>query len=99
MPGWGNISCHSDTECQLCGPQEFCGCGAPGTVGKNASCLDGYCQTGVAGGVLCNNTTPLAPKTGTTGGVQLLLNVETGVAGFVAVEVQRDHMAVVRATN
>ena len=79
-PGWHNVSCESEADCsKLCGQ---CHC-----AGKAATCKHGFCQTGDLGGMICNNTLPPDPTKALVGGAQLMLNVETGVAGFVAVEV------------
>ena len=46
------------------------------------------CATGNPGGVICHHSgTPTNNATRLVGGVQLLLNVETSVAGYIAVEV------------
>ena len=93
-PGWHNVSCSQDLDCiRLCGT---CHC-----HGVSASCRrddrDGksYCETGRPGGEICHATFgPSNSSVGLTGGVQLLVNTETGVAGFVVVEVLRDGQAV-----
>ena len=47
-----------------------------------------YCNTGQSGGEICHAVFPPGSNgTGLVGGVQLRLNVETSVAGFVVVEV------------
>ena len=47
-----------------------------------------YCDTGRPGGEICRVAFPPGSNgTGLAGGVQLRLNVETSVAGFVVVEV------------
>ena len=50
-----------------------------------------YCDTGAAGGMICHAlfgpNGPSGNNSALEGGVQLLLNVETSVIGFVAVEV------------
>lgn len=62
---------------------------------KQIECLHGFCQTGAVGGVLCfHNGSAPQQRNVTTGGVELLLNLETSVAGFAAVEVQVDGVAV-----
>jgi hypothetical protein len=89
--GWHNVSCITDRDCQnICGT---CHC-----HGKSAMCRlhpsesKSYCDTGAAGGMICHHNSfgpnrGLPNNTFLKGGVQLLLNVETSVVGFVAVEV------------
>ena len=76
--GWHNVSCTSMMQCHAVDPDKNASCA--GVI----QCLDGYCQSTHKLGVLCNATGPFA-KTVTSGGVQLTLNVETSVSGFVAV--------------
>ena len=66
------------------------------TCGTKIQCLGGYCQSTYKDGVLCfrNATTGNSTTTVTIGGVQLKLNVETSVVGFVTAEVQQGGGAV-----
>ena len=53
-------------------------------------CNQGWCTTGDQGGTLCLlNSSAHQNETTVVGGVQLLLNVETSVAGFVAAEIMQ----------
>lgn len=81
--GYRNISCQSQADCDKADKTATC-------KGKKVECLRGYCQSGVPGGVLCVAESlgpPPPPTMALTGGVQLLLNVETSVAGYAVVEV------------
>ena len=80
--GWRNVSCTSMAQCHAVDPGPNASC-----AGK-IQCIGGYCQSTHKLGVLCNATGPFE-KTVTAGGVELSLNVETSVSGFVAVEIQR----------
>ena len=76
-----NVSCSTTADCHPLDKKETC-------HGHEISCKAGLCETGLPGGVLCKRDSKPLPRFALTGGVQLLLNVETSVAGFVAVEVQ-----------
>lgn len=79
---YANVSCSTTADCHPPNKRETC-------RGHEVICTGGLCQTGLVGGVLCKRThLPHPPQYSIEGGVQLLLNVETSVAGFVAVEVQ-----------
>jgi hypothetical protein len=88
--GWRNVSCTSMKECHAVDPSPNATCGT------EIQCLGGYCQSTKKDGVLCfrNATTDNSSKTVATGGVQLRLNVETSVVGFVVTEVQQGGKAV-----
>jgi hypothetical protein len=76
-----NVSCATTADCHPLDKKETC-------QGHEISCKAGLCETGLPGGILCKRDTKVLPHFALTGGVQLTLNVETSVAGFVAVEVQ-----------
>ena len=68
------LACTSDADCVKADPTATC-------KGLKVHCLAkrGVCGTGVPGGDLCVGK----PGISLTGGVQLLLNVETSVVGYV----------------
>ena len=70
------FACTSDADCTNEDPRATC-------HGVNVRCLQtrGVCGTGVPGGDLCVGK----PTNAVTGGVQLLLNVETSVVGYAQV--------------
>ena len=77
------VSCKADSDCKLpvCG--KACTC-----RGKASTCRDGTCASG-PGSELCWDHKPAGGgnETATSGGVQLFVNMETSVVGFVAIEV------------
>lgn len=89
QPGWHNVSCTSDDDCKyVCGT---CHChGKPAMCRLHPKERLHYCDTGAVGGMICRASegqNDLANSTALEGGVQLLLNAEMSVVGFVAVEV------------
>jgi len=79
--------CTTDTDCylQACGSARRCSC-----HGVTATCRAGTCKS-APGVELCytaGGSAPSSPnETVTTGGVQLFVNMQTSVVGFVAIEV------------
>ena len=85
--GWHNVTCSSTADCaKLCGS---CHCHGSDAVCRAHSDGHKYCDTGKPGGLLCHSNLP-SPHVNNTklvGGVELLLNVETSVAGASSVPV------------
>ena len=82
--GWHNVTCVDEFDCsKLCGT---CRCHSQAATCRPNSDGRSYCDTGRPGGQICHATFVPGNNTGVAGGVQLLLNTETSVVGFVAVE-------------
>jgi hypothetical protein len=69
-------TCKTNTDCLEYDPKPTC-------RGKVVTCQSGTCKSGVPGGDLCVATERV-------GGASIGLNIETSVAGFALVEVQRE---------
>jgi hypothetical protein len=78
------VACTKDADCSVCkgAPGGRCTC-----HGVANTCHDKVCKAGAAELCFSHASAPVPNQTVTTGGVQLFVNMQTSVVGFVAIEV------------